>query len=161
MSKVLIISTICCVFIFSIVGVWGYLTFVNFPGGSAAALEGANILYAPYPKSVTPILIGNFALFFVIATVSPLCVLPAKNSVEEIVAEGNPNRRLSNKENLITTIGLVVFGNLFSMIIPDIESAMTLIGSTIDPAIGFYLPIAFYWKSIEKDNVPICSWKKI
>ena len=48
-----------------------------------------------------------------------------------------------------------------SVLIPDIEWAMTLVGSTIDPAIGFFVPIIFYWKSLENDNVSICSFKKI
>ena len=96
MSKVLISGTVGAVILYIIVGVWGYVTFVNFPGYTAAeALKAANILEAPYPKDVTPILIGNFALFFAIATAAPLVVLPAKDTVEEIVAKGNPNRRLS------------------------------------------------------------------
>lgn len=48
-----------------------------------------------------------------------------------------------------------------SVLIPDIEWAMTLVGSTIDPAIGFFVPIIFYWKSLENDNVPTCSCTKI
>ena len=91
-------GTVGAVFLYIIVGVWGYATFVDFPGMTAAeALEDANILEAPYPKNVTLILIGNFALFFAIATAAPLVVLPAKDTVEEIVANNNPNRRLSNK----------------------------------------------------------------
>lgn len=42
-----------------------------------------------------PIVVGNFALFFAIATAAPLVVLPAKDTVEEIISKGNPNRRLS------------------------------------------------------------------
>ena len=34
-------------------------------------------------------MIGNFALFFAIATAAPLVVLPAKDTVEEIVSKGN------------------------------------------------------------------------
>ena len=162
MSKVLSTGTVCAIILYIIVDVWGYVTFVNFPGYTPdTALKDANILEAPYPKSVTPILIANFALFFAIATASPLCVLPAKDSVEEIIAKGNPNRRLSNKENLITTIGLIVFGYLLSMIIPNVKAVMTLVGSTTNPAIGFILPIIFYWKSIEQDNVSKCSCQKI
>ena len=162
MSKVLMFGTIGAVVLYIIVGVWGYVTFVDYPGYTAEeALKDANILEAPYPKSVIPILIGNFALFFAIATAAPLVVLPAKDTIEEIVAKGNPNRRLSNKENLITTLGLIVICYLLSIVIPSISAAMTLVGSTTNPAVGFVLPIIFYWKSIEEDNVPICSCKKI
>ena len=162
MSKVLCFGTVGAVFLYIIVGVWGYVTFVDFPGYTAAeALEDANILEAPYPTSVTPILIGNFALFFAIATAAPLVVLPAKDTIEEIIAKGNPNRRLSNKENLIVTICLIIVCYLLSIAIPSISAAMTLVGSTTNPAVGFILPIIFYWKSIESDNVPICSCTKI
>ena len=150
MSKVLIFGTIGAVVLYIIVGVWGYATFVNFPGYTPAeALKDANILQAPYPTSTIPILIGNFALFFAIATAAPLCVLPAKDTVEEIIAKGNAERRLSKKENLLVTLGLVVVCYLLSIAIPSISAAMTLVGSTTNPAVGFILPIIFYWKSIE------------
>ena len=46
MSKVLIFGTIGAVLLYVIVGLWGYLTFVNNPSGfsAAEALEDANIL---------------------------------------------------------------------------------------------------------------------
>ena len=46
MSKVLIFGTIGAVLLYVIVGLWGYLTFVNNPFGisAAEALEDANIL---------------------------------------------------------------------------------------------------------------------
>ena len=162
MSKVLIIGTVGAVVLYIVVGVWGYATFINYPGYTPEeALKAGNILEAPYPSSVTPILVGNFALFFAIASAAPLVVLPAKDTVEEIVAKGNPNRRLSKKENLLTTLGLIIVCYLLSIVIPSISAAMTLVGSTTNPAVGFILPIIFYWKSIEPDNVPICSLKKI
>jgi len=162
MSRVLIAGTMGAVVLYIIVGVWGYATFVDYePGGAAEALKEANILQAPYPAGTVPITIGNFALFFAIATAAPLVVLPAKDTVEEIIAKGNPNRRLSSKENLLVTLGLVTVCYLFSIVIPSISAAMTLVGSTTNPAVGFILPIIFYWKSIEKDEVPLCSCKKV
>ena len=162
MSKVLIAGTVGAVILYIIVGVWGYVTFVDQPNVTAEeALKDANILEAPYPSSVIPILVGNFALFFAIATAAPLVVLPAKDTVEEIVANGNPNRRLSNKENLVCTLSLITVSYLLSIVIPSISAAMTLVGSTTNPAVGFIFPIIFYWKSIEADGVPLLSCKKI
>ena len=163
MSKVLIFGTIGAVLLYVIVGLWGYLTFVNNPFGisAAEALEDANILQAPYPSDTMPIMIGNFALFFAIATAAPLVVLPAKDTVEEIVSKGNSNRRLSTKENIGVTFTLVFVSYLLSIVIPSIRDAMSLVGSTTNPAVGFILPIVFYWKAIESDNVPICSIKKL
>ena len=162
MSKVLIAGTVGAVILYIIVGVWGYVTFVDQPNVTAEeALKDANILEAPYPSNVIPILVGNFALFFAIATAAPLVVLPAKDTVEEIVANGNPNRRLSNKENLVCTLSLITVSYLLSIVIPSISAAMTLVGSTTNPAVGFIFPIIFYWKSIEADDVPLLSCKKI
>ena len=164
MSKVLIFGTVGAVVLYIIVGVWGYVTFTTGDDPSAtaaAALSDKNILSAPYPNSVVPILIGNFALFFAIATAAPLIILPAKDTVEEIVAKGNPNRRLSSKENMLTTFLLILVSYLLAIAIPSIGDAMTLVGSTTNPAVGFILPIIFYWKAIEPDNVPICSVKKL
>ena len=158
----MVLGTIGAVILYIIVGVWGYATWVNYPdGGAEEALKDANILSAPYPNNCIPILIGNFALFFAIATAAPLVVLPAKDTVEEMIAKGDPNRRLSKKENLMVTSGLVTSCYVLAGVIPSIKSAMALVGSTTNPAVGFILPIIFYWKSIEKDNVPLCSGKKI
>lgn len=121
MSKVIMIGTIGAVGLYIVVGVFGYVTWVNYnPGGAAAALSDANILLAPYPNSCIPILIGNFALFFAIATAAPLVVLPAKDTVEEMVARGDPNRRLSKKENVIVTFALIFVSYLLAIVIPNI-----------------------------------------
>ena len=162
MSKVIVIGTIGAVILYIIVGVWGYVTWVNYSdGGAEAALSDANILQAPYPSSNIPILIGNFALFFAIASAAPLVVLPAKDTVEEMIARGNPNRRLSKKENVLVTFVLVLVSYFLAIAIPNIQSAMTLVGATTNPAVGFILPIIFYWKSIENDRVPIYSCQKL
>ena len=163
MSRVLIFGTFGAVILYVVVGIWGYLTFVNSPFGitAAEALEDANILQAPYPSDTMPIVIGNFALFFAIATAAPLVVLPAKDTVEEIIAKGNASRRLSANENLLVTFTLVFLSYLLSIVIPSISDAMTLVGSTTNPAVGFILPIVFYWKAIEPDNVSIFSFKKM
>ena len=104
MSKVLIGGTLSAVILYIIVGVFGYVTFTNFPGYTPQqALSAKNILEAPYQSDVIPITIGNFALFFAIATAAPLVVLPAKDTVEEIISKGNPQRVLSSKENFTST----------------------------------------------------------
>jgi amino acid permease len=36
-----------------------------------------------------------------------------------------------------------------ALFIPNIGSAMTLVGSSINPLIGFILPVVFYWKLIK------------
>mmetsp|Transcript_24315 Transcript_24315/g.32577 ORF Transcript_24315/g.32577 Transcript_24315/m.32577 type:complete len:105 (+) Transcript_24315:1528-1842(+) len=78
-----------------------------------------------------------------------------------MVARGDPHRRLSHKENLMVTLGLILVCFLLSIVIPSINDAMILVGSTTNPAVGFILPIIFYWKSIEDQKVPLCSMKKL
>ena len=66
---------------------------------------------------------------------------------------------------VLTCYGLSIF-------IPNIGAAMTLVGSTTNPAVsftlfrltisfqvGFILPIVYYWKCMK--DVPICSYEKI
>mmetsp|Transcript_93983 Transcript_93983/g.129443 ORF Transcript_93983/g.129443 Transcript_93983/m.129443 type:complete len:90 (-) Transcript_93983:214-483(-) len=88
MSKVLVLGSTGAVFLYLIVGVFGYATFVNFPGYTAKeALDSGNILEAPY-KNVKAITFGNFALFFAISSAAPLVLLPAKDTIEEIFCRG-------------------------------------------------------------------------
>jgi hypothetical protein len=38
---------------------------------------------------------------------------------------------------------------MFAAVIPDVGKAMTLVGSTINPIMGFILPVIFYWNFIK------------
>ena len=71
-------SSIAVVF-YIIVGIFGYATFAFTPDSLAAK----NILQAPYGKNI-PIQLGNFALLFAIIAAAPLCVLPSKDTIEEL-----------------------------------------------------------------------------
>jgi len=143
MGKVVSRGTVGAVILYVVVGIFGYLTFINSPTGETPeeALDSQNILEAPYGNS-TPILVGNFALFFAITAASPLVVLPAKDSVEEFREKGT----LSGRANLIVTFCLVFVCYALATAIPSIGDAMTIVGSTTNPAVGFILPIVFYWK---------------
>lgn len=153
MSTVLIVGSSAAVVLYLIVGIFGYLTFNSVPGESAMdVLSAENILQAPYNNAV-PITVGNFALFFAILTAAPLCVLPAKDTVEEIYLQGK--RSLNKKENLIVTLLIVTVCYLLALFIPNIGAAMTIVGSTTNPAVGFILPIVFYFKTIP--NMPLAS----
>lgn len=44
---------------------------------------------------------------------------------------------------------LVLIGCIFAAAIPDVGKAMTLVGSTINPVMGFILPVVFYWNFIK------------
>jgi len=98
-------------------------------------------------------LIGNFALFFAILTASPLCVLPSKDSVEELYLKGA--RVMTPKENFVITFSIILVCYILALFIPNIGAAMTIVGSTTNPAVGFILPIVFYFKTIP--NLPLAS----
>ena len=45
----------------------------------------------------------------------------------------------------MVTFALVVVNTVLALFINTIGDAMTLVGSSINPIIGFLLPIVFYW----------------
>lgn len=89
-----------------------------------------------------PIEIGNFALLFAIICAAPLCVLPSKDTVEELLYK---DAGMSKKVNLMWTFILIGINLGIAISIPNIGAAMTLVGSTINPIIGFIMPVIFYW----------------
>ncbi len=72
----------------------------------------------------------------------PLVILPSKDSIEELLFDG---KQLSSFTNLVITFILVTTNCIMALFIPDIGSSMTLVGSTINPIVGFILPVIFYW----------------
>ena len=89
-------------------------------------------------------------------TAAPLCVLPAKDTVEELFWK---EEGLNKKINALVTLALVFICFLLSILIEKIGDAITLAGATINPVIGFIIPVIFYWKV--KEELPISSKEKI
>ena len=89
-------------------------------------------------------------------TAAPLCVLPAKDTVEELFWK---EEGLNKKINALVTLALVFICFLLSILIEKIGDAITLAGATINPVIGFIIPVIFYWKV--KEDLPISSKEKI
>jgi amino acid permease len=87
-----------------------------------------------------------------VISAAPICVLPAKDSVTEVI----PRAR---KYNITVTFMLVSLCYALAVFVPNIGDAMTLVGSTTNPALGFVLPIIFYWKLLK--NEPAFGWRKI
>lgn len=77
---------------------------------------------------------------------APLCVLPSKDTVEELFYGG----KMTKKQNLVVTLVLVTINCVLATFIPDIGTAMSLVGSSINPVIGFIIPVVFYWKLIKE-----------
>jgi amino acid permease len=70
--------------------------------------------------------------------------LPSKDTVEELFYKDQPNG-MTKKQNFFVTLGLVIINATLALFIKSIGDAMTLVGSSINPIIGFILPIVFYW----------------
>lgn len=57
---------------------------------------------------------------------------------------------MTPKQNFFVTLALMFGCCLLAIFIPNIGQAMTLVGCTINPIIGFILPIIFYWTYIKE-----------
>ena len=75
---------------------------------------------------------------------SPLCLMPAKDTIEELFL--GQERIMTRGENLACTFIVVTACFLAAVCIPSISDAMTVIGSTTNPMIGFCFPIMFWLK---------------
>lgn len=87
---------------------------------------------------------------------APLCVLPSKDTVEELFYK---EKGMTPKQNFFVTLILVTINCGLALALDGIGAAMTLVGSSINPIIGFILPVVFYWPSIK--NKPWYSLEKI
>ena len=65
---------------------------------------------------------------------------------------------MNKKENLLCTFIIVTTCFVLAVFIPNISDAMTVIGATSNPAVGFCLPIVFWLKS---DQSPKFSAKRV
>lgn len=56
---------------------------------------------------------------------------------------------MTNFQNFYVTFLLVNFCCFLALFCPDIGTAMTIVGSTVYPIIGFILPVLLYWPYIQ------------
>jgi len=52
---------------------------------------------------------------------------------------------MTKMQNIMVTLILICINTSMALFISTIGDAMTLVGSTINPIIGFILPVVFYW----------------
>lgn len=81
MSKVIGMGSSVAVLFYVAVGIFGYATFLAPPLNHT--LCNKNILEADYHNNPF-FAIGNFTLLFSVMFAAPLCVLPCKDTVEEL-----------------------------------------------------------------------------
>jgi len=155
MAKVIGVGSSVAVLFYVMVGIFGYATFLAPPISNE--LCSKNILQANY-QGITAIQLGNFSLLFSVMTAAPLCVLPSKDTIEELFYKEQDNG-MTKKQNFFVTLGLVIINCILALFISTIGDAMTLVGSSINPIIGFIMPIVFYWPYMK--NQPWYSKDKL
>jgi hypothetical protein len=86
-----------------------------------------------------------FGILIVVIFATPFCVLPCKDSIEDI-----KGRKLVGKENFCYTLILISTSLFISMVLLNIGTIMTILGATTNSAIGFLLPICYYLRTTRK-----------
>ena len=70
--------------------------------------------------------------------------MPVKDTIEELYL--GQGKTMNKKQNLLVTLIIVSVCFLAAVCIPNISDAMTVIGATSNPLVGFTLPVVFYLK---------------
>ena len=133
-----IIAGVC----YALAGFFGNATFITYDDVDTI-MNKENIFEAPYQGNVW-IVAGSFILLAGVILASPLCLMPAKDTIEELFL--GQERRMTTGENILCTFIVVTACFLAGVCIPNISDAMTVIGATSNPAVGFCLPCIFWLK---------------
>ena len=108
-KKFIIAGTIMAVILYIIAGCFGYMSFAS--GLTESEMEAIftdNILKAPYhtegstsqnPNTPIVIYISLFGMCVVVSIATPFCVLPCKDSIEEI-----NNSKFTKTQNIVWTL---------------------------------------------------------
>jgi len=142
MSKVLYIGTAMATIAYVMTGMFGYITFSMHPEVDKI-MNDQNILKAPYGGSVI-IKVCLIGLLVVVLFASPFCLLPCKDSVEELLMPAG--KKFDRVKNITWTFVFTVISYAVAIIVPTIADAMTILGATTNSGIGFLIPIIFYLK---------------
>ena len=81
MGKVLLSGSAIAVILYCMIGIFGYASFPVAP--MIDELKSKNILAANYQGNKA-MLVANFTLLFSVIAAAPLCVLPCKDTIEEL-----------------------------------------------------------------------------
>ena len=146
-KKVLAIGTILAAVGYILAGMFGYSAWSagETKDELAKVFSYGNILQAPYhlpgtDKTPIVIYISLFGICLVVMFATPFCVLPTKDSIEEVF--GTP---LTKGRNVFWTIVILLVSFGISIALTNISTVMAFLGATTNSAIGFLLPIVYYW----------------
>ena len=91
-------------------------------------------------KTPVVIYLSLFGICLVVLFATPFTVLPTKDSIEEIMG-----KKLSKTMNAVWTVVILVVSMLISLRLTNISVVMAFLGATTNSAIGFLLPIIYFW----------------
>lgn len=143
MLKVLCFGTLIAAIAYILVGIFGFTTFALSPN-VCELMEAQNILKADYGQNAL-IKACTIGVLFVVMFASPFCILPVKDSLEELWIK-DKTVKFTFKQNFQITLGIITIAYLIAIVVPTIGDAMTILGATTNTFIGFLLPIVFYNK---------------
>lgn len=106
-------------------------------------MEKENILLADYKDSIM-IKICLLGALFIVIFAAPFVVLPSKDAIESLLM--TRNKRFSLTQNIIVTSIIISMAYYVAVYLKTIGDAMTVLGATTNPLVGFLLPIIFYNK---------------
>lgn len=153
MNTVLGLGTAITAVIYIVVGIFGWVTFTK-NEFYTEIMEKQNILiadeYNGYGNNKVMKACG-FLILFVVLFASPFCVLPSKDSVEELMF-GKQKKKFTVTQNFICTLCLIAVSWGIAILVPTIGDAMTILGATTNSWIGFLIPIVFYSKIESRDG---------
>ena len=157
MDKVVIRSSAAMVFLYSLIGVVGYLTFADRINETILSEEtNGNILECDYGGPLLGIQLARACVIIAIIGASLICILPAKTTYFDLL--NIDAQHVTPRMNYIVSFMVVLISYLLSVAIPNIKDVIAVTGATVNPFVGFIYPILFYLKL---DPLPITHYKKI
>ena len=162
-TVILLCGTILAAVAYISAGIFGYVAFADGPADNPYTKKqledffSDNALAAPYHNSKgntpIPIFIALFGMMVVVTFAVPFCVLPMKDSIEEV-----RGRKFTKKDNIIWTLVINISIAIISCIFLTIKLPIAILGATTNSAIGFLLPVCYYLK-LEKRTSPYTNMK--
>lgn len=153
MRRVTVESSIIVTTLYILASIFGYLCFTTDDELILRLSQRMNILEIGYEGSLV-FKISVCCLLFTVISATAVCVLPMKDTYEELVFGKTP---MSNTINIVVTFVFVSISYLLAVVTPNIGDAVAIVGFTTNPMMGFILPIVFYLKI-----VPDCPvWEKV
>lgn len=129
--------------IYILAGVFGYAIFAN--AESLGGLCDKTVLDGAQIESNTSIEIGKFAILISVFATAPLCVLPTKNMIEELIFG---SEEMTNCQNFTVTFAILLVAWVLDIIVPDVGTAMQIVGAFFNPIAGFIIPVMLHWPTV-------------